>query len=278
MSNKHIVLAIVTLFTIFQVVNLSTKKENRVTYLDKLTNPSTPTPTPYIFPYKIPQIPKSRSYRTVIVGDSIVESLGLNANILREYLIYYYPDSEFVNYNYGYGATNILSLPERLTSWTKNRESSNQAILKQGFELIILESFAYNPLSEYPLEEGLKMQTDVLEQSVLQILKEKPGSVIAFMTPIAPNPDNFARDVYHLSQEQSSYWVKERIAYIENHKRFALEKGIPLIDVYTASLKDDGLVDTQYISNDFIHPSNEGLNLMSRQIADFIYYNKIFPE
>ena len=59
----------------------------------------TPIPTPYQFPYKNPIIPKGQSYRLIIVGDSIVNSLGLNANVLREDLIKYYPDSEFVTYN-----------------------------------------------------------------------------------------------------------------------------------------------------------------------------------
>ena len=74
----------------------------------------TPTPTPYQFPYKNPIIPKGQSYRIIIVGDSIVNSLGLNANVLREDLIKYYPDSEFVTYNYGYPSTNVLSLYQRL--------------------------------------------------------------------------------------------------------------------------------------------------------------------
>jgi len=74
-----------------------------------------PTPTPYQFPYKNPIIPKGESYRIIIVGDSIVNSLGLNANALREDLLKYYPDSEFVTYNYGYPSTNILSLYQRLT-------------------------------------------------------------------------------------------------------------------------------------------------------------------
>src|SRR4029079_14175817 len=74
-------------------------------YSQKPNNPSennTPAPTPYQFPYKNPSISKNGSYRIVIVGDSVVGTLGLNANVLRERLISYYPNSEFVTYNYGY--------------------------------------------------------------------------------------------------------------------------------------------------------------------------------
>ena len=237
-----------------------------------------PTPTPYQFPYKQPVIKKSRSYRTIIVGDSIIRTLGLNANVLREYLIEYYPESEFVNYNYGYGATNVMSLPERLNEKTVYLEETNPAILKQGFELIIIESFAFNPLSEYPPEEGLVKQTEILEESVRSILKEKPNAALVFMTPIAPSVGEFGKGVVELSPEQRGFWANERIAYVDNHRKFAEGKGIPVIDVYKASLKPNGAVDLKYVSNDFIHPSEEGIKLISREIADFIYENKIFPE
>ncbi|HKB88739.1 MAG TPA: SGNH/GDSL hydrolase family protein [Patescibacteria group bacterium] len=236
------------------------------------------SPAPYQFPYKNPVIPKNRSYRIVIVGDSIVASLGLNANTLREDLIKYYPDSEFVTYNYGYPSTNVLSLYERLTQKTKNDSAENPAILKQGFELIIIESFGYNPLSQFPLEEGLKKQNDELEKSVEAILSVKPNAALAFMTPIALDPLHFAMGTRDLSPTVRKQWVEERVAYINNHKKFAQEKGIPIIDVYEASLKPNGEVDRTYISDDFVHPSKKGIDLISKTIADYIFANKIFPQ
>jgi lysophospholipase L1-like esterase len=237
-----------------------------------------PTPTPYRFPYKNPVIPKNRSYRMIIVGDSIVNSLGLNANVLREDLIGYYPDSEFVTYNYGYPSTNVLSLYQRLTEKTTNNGTENQAILKQGFELIIIESFGNNPLSQFPLSEGLQKQDDELERSVKAILAEKPNAAIAFLTPIALDPVNYARGTVALSYEVRKRWVAERVAYIDNHRKFAEDKGIPVIDVYKASLKPDGTVDRSYISDDFVHPSKKGIELISKSIADYIFTNKIFPQ
>lgn len=236
------------------------------------------SPISYQFPYKNPVIEKKRSYRTVIVGDSIVNSLGVNANTLREKLIEYYPDSEFVNYNYGYPSTNILSFPARLIEGGDGSQFENHPILRQGFDLIIIESFGYNPLSDYPLDDGLSKQSEILENSVRKILEEKPNAALAFMTPIAPSKSNFAKFSRDLSPEERVRWVEERIAYIENHKRFAGEKGIPVIDVYTASLSPDGSANEVYISDDFIHPSEEGIELISQEIADYIYENQIFPK
>lgn len=243
-----------------------------------LINNIPPTPTPYQFPYKNPVIPKNRSYRIIIVGDSIVASLGSNANTLRLNLINYYPDSEFVTYNYGYPSTNVLSLYPRLTEKTTNNGTENQAILKQGFELIIIESFGNNPLSEFPLSEGLQKQDDELERSVKVILAEKPNAAIAFLTPIALDPVNYARGTVALSSEVRKQWVAERVSYIDNHRKFAEDKGIPVIDVYKASLKPDGTVDRSYVSDDFVHPSKKGIELISKSIADYIFTNKIFPQ
>lgn len=237
-----------------------------------------PSPTPYQFPYKNPVIPKDRSYRMVIVGDSIVNSLGLNANVLRLDLISLYPNSEFVTYNYGYSATNVLSLYQRLTEKNTNNGSENPAILKQGFELIIIESFGNNPLSEYPIPEGLNKQSAELEKSVKAILAEKPNVALAFMTPIALDPVNYARGTVALSPEVRKQWVAERVSYIDNHRKFAENLGIPVIDVFKASLKSDGSVDRSYISDDLVHPSKKGIELISKTIADYIFTNKIFPE
>jgi len=116
------------------------------TLIQNIIPVTTPTPTPYQFPYRGPVIPKAQSYRIIIVGDSIVNTLGLNANALRLDLIKYYPDSEFVTYNYGYPSTNVLSLYQRLTETTNDGTKDNQAVLTQQFELVIIESFGNNPL------------------------------------------------------------------------------------------------------------------------------------
>jgi lysophospholipase L1-like esterase len=256
-------------------VILSQTKTEPATFISHIV--STPTPTPYQFPYKIPLITKNQSYRIILVGDSIVAAFGPNANSLRLELIKKYPDSEFVTYNYGYPAMNITTLRDRLTTTTKNADEEHQSILSQGFELIIIESFGYNPLSNLPLLEGLAKQTQILEESVQLILREKPNAVLVFMTPIALSKTDFAKGTYELSQETRNAWVTERIAYIENHKKFANEKGIPVIDVYQASLQPNGDVDKKYIGTDFIHPSDKGIDLMSKAIATFIYEHEIFP-
>ena len=238
-----------------------------------------PTPTPYQFPYKIPQVPNKRSYLTFLVGDSIVAALGANDEGLREDLLKNYPNHEFVNYNYGFPSTNIESLPDRINSTTTNLGTSYQSINSQGFDLIIIESFAYNPLSQYPVADGVKKQTEVLDQSVRELISTHPNAVIAIMTPIAPNKELFAKGTLDLSPTVRAQWVSERVAYIKNAIDFAQSHNIPLIDVYTKSLTPSGDGDLKYIDpHDYIHPSKTGIILINQTIADFIFNNKIFPE
>lgn len=254
-----------------------------VVFMGKAPNiPVQPIPSPTVFspfPYKVPQIPSKKAYLTYLVGDSIVESLGANADGLRQDLIKLYPGHEFVNYNYGFGSTNILTLEDRLTTETTYQGTKYPPILKQGFDLIIIESFGYNPLSEYPLNEGLIKYEEVLDTAVKQIIQEKPEAVIALLTPIAPNQENFAKYNYMLSPAVRVSWVQERRAYINKMIEYANKNKIPLINVYQESLLPNGDGNLKYINKtDYIHPSVDGKILIEQTIAKFIFDNKIFPE
>lgn len=254
-----------------------------VLFMGKVPVPIT-SPTPLAmefnpFPYKIPQVPVKRSYLTVLAGDSITESLGLNADGLRQDLIALYPNHEFVNYNYGYGSTNILSLADRLTTETTYLGTKNPPIFNIGFDLIIIESFAYNPLSQYPLNQGLITYEQTLDSDVKQIISQKPNAVVAIMTPIAPNAENFAKYSFMLSPAVRSSWVQERRAYIQKAIEYANNNKIPLINVYQESLLPNGDGNLKYINtSDYIHPSVEGIKLIESTIANFIHDNHIFPE
>ncbi|MDO8551227.1 MAG: hypothetical protein Q7S03_00900 [bacterium] len=232
-----------------------------------------------LFPYKRPSIPAKRAYLTFLVGDSIIAALGKNADQLRKDLIANYPAHEFVNYNYGFGSTNILTLPDRLNNQTTYLGETFPPINEQTFDLIIFESFAYNPLSQYPLEEGLKKQTEILDMSIKEVIEKHPNSVVAIMVPIAPSEKFFAKGIIDLTIEVRKQWVKERVAYIKNAIEFAQKNNIPLINVYEKSLTAEGTANLKYINpSDYIHPSNEGIKLISKTIADYIFQNQIFPE
>lgn len=206
----------------------------------------------------------------VFVGDSMTEYLG-NFDELRNDLKKYFPDKKFLLLNYGFSSTNILSVQDRL-----DRESSHsgrvfQAINDIPFDLIFIESFGHNPLSQYSLEEGLRLQDNALDKIMETILKKHPRKSIVFVATIAPHQDRYAEGVVNLTTDKRKEWARERAAYIQNHIEYAKSRRIPLINIYEKSLSQGGGGNIDYINtNDFIHPSPTGIYFISEEIAKFL--------
>ena len=213
-------------------------------------------------------------YLIILVGDSMTEYIG-NSTEMRQYLSESYPGKTFDIYNYGFGSTNILSIPSRLTDWT-NRDRAYQPILDIDADLVILESMGHNPLSQFPLEEGLRKQNQALEVITKLIKERRPNTKLAYLTTISPNSKTNANNAVELSDETRVAWVKERISYIKNHEKFAKDNNIPLIDVFSKSLDKNGDGNLTYIEDkNYIHPSPKGILLLQREIADFVYNNNL---
>lgn len=247
-----------------------------------LIPPSTPTPspTPKIYQtiehYNPPIIPAAPSYTLIFVGDSMTESLGENFDTLRVDLKKYYPDKVFGLFNYGFGSTNILSIEDRLNNDTNYQGKNYPAILSRYFDIILIESSGNNPLSQFPIEEGLQKQTAALDHMVAEINDFHPHALIVFIATIAPSQTLYGKGAVTLSPAARNQWANERRAYIENHINYAKNHNIPLINVYAKSLDKNGLAITKYLdSNNYIHPSALGVSLISQTIADYLFQNKI---
>lgn len=221
------------------------------------------------------QNPSKANPTIVFIGDSMTEYLG-NFDELRAYLKKYYPKKEFLLLNYGFGATNILSVPQRLEQESSHSGRVFQAVNDIVFDLVIIESFGHNPLSGYTLSEGLKLQEQTLDKIVTSIGKKHPKSKIVFMATIAPNRERYGEGVVNLTTPKRAEWADERSQYIKNHISYAKKHKIPLINIYEASLDKAGSGNVDYInSNDFIHPSPTGIYFISETIAKFIYNNRL---
>ena len=220
------------------------------------------------------QVKYPPDFLVVLVGDSMTEYLGNSAE-LRVFMSEYYPGKTFDFLNYGFGSTNILSLPDRLVNWTEHGRAF-KPILDIPFDMIIIESFGHNPLSEYPLEEGLRKQNETLDKIVELIRSKKPDAKIVFLATISPNKKVYAGHLVDLTPETRVIWANERVAYIKNHIEYASSHDIPLINVFEKSLDFEGNGNLKYIEDqNYIHPSPTGIIFISREIADFIYRNKL---
>lgn len=219
------------------------------------------------------QVKYPQDYTFLLVGDSMTQALG-NCDELRRYLKEYYPSKSFEFLNYGFGSTNILSLQARLEQDTEFGRTF-RPITQIDFDILLLESFGNNPLSQLPLEEGLKKQTDALDSAMETLKRTNPRAKVIFVATIAPNKAKYGQGVVDLTSEQRVKWVDERIAYVQNHLEFAKSRNIPYINIFEKSLKDgDGNLE-YLLETDYIHPSPSGVYFISRQIADFIHENRI---
>ena len=230
--------------------------------------------------YASPTLQKSDIYNIYLIGDSMTHALGPRGGRFTEVISKAYPGAFFEVSNYAEAGQNIEMMEEHLY---KVVTPAGDVTLKPVFDgdpqVIIIESFGYNPLSQHGLEGGLKKQNEVLTHIMQKLTERFPNTVIFFMATIAPDRDTYGRKVLKSDSQGSRLQADERIAYIKNHIKFAQDHNIPIIDVYSESLDAQGDGDTKYINpDDNIHPSAEGLELMSQVMTKRIQEENIFPQ
>lgn len=224
-----------------------------------------------------PLIKPALKYHLVLVGDSMIERSG-NFEMFRSKLSQYYPNKNFDIDNYGFGSTNILSLQDRLEKPFDHLGQKYKPILDIDFQIVFIESFGHNPLSQFKLAEGLKKQNESIDQAILTIRKSHPKSSIVLIATISPNSSRYAEGVVVLLPEKRKEWADERTAYIKNFIKYANDHRLPLVNIYQKSLDASGNGNIDYIdTKDFIHPSPTGLRLISDEIADYIFKARLLP-
>lgn len=208
----------------------------------------------------------------------MTEYLG-NFDELSTGLARFYPKKTFLLLNYGFGSTNILSVQDRLEKPSTHSGRIFQPVNDIPFDYIFIESFGNNPLSQFPLDEGLQKQTQALDQIIETITLKHPKSSIIFIATVAPIRKRYGEGVVNLLPEQRQAWADERIAYIKNHLQYAASHHIPVVNIFEASLTSDGSGNIDYINtNDFIHPSPTGIRYINEEIARFVAERKLVKD
>jgi lysophospholipase L1-like esterase len=243
----------------------------------------TPIPEPPYGTYHAPTISKKDYYIIAMVGDSMTEVLGPHGGKLSELLNSLYQSTpghqRIVIDNYAKGATNILGLQDAMKEKTIAGDSVLDPLLSRQVDMILVESFGYNPLSQFGEQDGLKKQSEILDSLMRVLVKSHPNTAIIFVATIAPHKETYALEEKTGEMSDRIAAAEERSAYIKNHMDFAKAHGIPLIDIYDASLTPDGDGNLLYINpNDHIHPSFAGIDFIDDKIAHFIYDSHILPQ
>lgn len=279
-EKKVLVLSVIFIASILLVSLYVLKTKNTEYFKNDLFPSLTPTP-PQNIGIQANPTPKESEYTIFLVGDSMTHALGPHGAELNQYLnkLYKNTGKGILIDNYAVGGTNVLDLKEQMTSHATYWDSAFSPLMSRQFDLIIIESFGYNPLSQFSLSEGLQRQNQALFEAIRDLRTSHPDAKIVFLATIAPNKEKYAEKTEPgLTTQERKLQAEERIAYIKNHIEYARKNNIPLINVFEKSLDKNGDGNLQYINpDDYIHPSAEGVIFISKEIASFIYENGLLP-
>jgi len=269
-----LILVVVSEFALSQLKSPISEAPNLLAIVPSIK----PTDTPFTT-YTKPVIAKSERYDIYLVGDSMVHAFGPRGGQFNEILSRAFPGTFFEISNYAEANQSILLLPARLKEPVQaEKDLKFDPIMEGRPHLIIIESFGYNPLSQFGKEEGLKKQEEVLTEVMTTLTNHFPNTAIMFLAAIAPDKKTYGKNISHATPDERWAQAEERIEYITNHIDYAREHNIPLINAYEESLDAQGDGDTKYINpDDNIHPSAEGLALMGRVMTRRIQEENIFP-
>ena len=279
---KGLVIVIVIILFLYGFVSQD-KESPKPQVITQVIQKIDPTPTVTLFQQFVqPKVPLKDIYRIALLGDSMTHALGPHGGDFSEYMNEEYKKlagAAIIVDNYADPSTNIQSLKIRLSEPLEIDKTIYPPIRdRKDLDLIIVESFAYNPLSHLAQDHSEKEHHRELRYFLEFVAKELPSTKVIFMSTIAPNSLRFASPVQTMSAGDRKLQVAERSGYLERHIELAGLYGIPVINVYAKSLTstDDG--DIRYINpSDYIHPSFAGIELIAREMTEFIVNQRILP-
>ena len=228
----------------------------------------TPTPSPTPTPTPAPSVrpvPNKQSYIIAAFGDSMVDTMGENLDYLDKQMMARYPSTKFKFYNYGIGSQNVVEGNNRFDVPFNYKTRNYPRINEIKADIIIISSFAYNPLSPYNKAVHMDALKDLITKS------KNTGAKVYLLAEIAPLKTGFGKGVGGVNWEDSK--VKEHVGYIlqnlDGAVSLAAQTNTPLINAYKESQVDGKYGDKTYIAtHDGIHPSIEGEVFMATIIAD----------
>lgn len=230
----------------------------------------TPTPSPSPSPTPAPSVrptPSKESYTIAAFGDSMVDTMGENLDYLDKQMMARYPNTKFKFYNYGIGSQNVVQGNARFDVPFKYQTRDYSRINEIKADIIIISSFAYNPLEPYNKPKYLENLKDLITKS------KNTGAKVYLLAEIAPLKEGFGKGVGGVNWEEDKVkgHVLNIIQNLDATVALASQTNTPLINAYKASQVDGKYGNKAYVgSHDGIHPSVEGEVFMATIIADTI--------
>jgi hypothetical protein len=244
-----------------------------------VTKPPQPSPLPAPTSSPAPTPPPRQTQKDFItialIGDSMVDTMGTWCPYLNNHLKKTYPQTHFELLNYGVGSTNILSALDRLTQPLSYQDRNYPSPLAANPDVVIIESFAYNPL---PLsEDNLQQHQQILSQ-LANLVRNETSAQLFFLTTIAPHHQKFGTGPNGVNWDSRSIVPHTEAihAYLENTINTARNLGIPVIDAFHSSQDSNGNGREALINpGDHIHPSVAGHQFLAQTIAHTLISSRV---
>jgi len=178
-----------------------------------------------------------------------------------------YPTTKFKFYNYGIGSQNVVEASKRFDVPFSYKTRNYPRINEIQADIIIISSFAYNPLSPYDRAAHMAALKDLITKS------KNTGAKVYLLAEIAPLKTGFGKGVGGVNWEDAK--VKEHVDFIlqnlDASVSLAPQTNTPLINAYQKSQVEGKYGNKTYVgSHDGIHPSVEGEVFMAEVIAETI--------
>ena len=228
----------------------------------------TPTPSPSPSPTPAPSVrpsPNKSEYVIAAFGDSMVDTMGENLDYLDKQMMARYPTTKFKFYNYGIGSQNVIEGNKRFDVPFSYKTRNFPRINEIKADIIIISSFAYNPLSPYDKNIYLENLKDLIQKS------KNTNATVYLLAEIAPLKEGFGKGVGGVNWDEAK--TQEHVGFILQNLdatvALAAQTNTPLINAYKASWTNGKYGNKTYVgSHDGIHPSIEGEVFMATVIAD----------
>ena len=228
----------------------------------------TPSLTPKLKPSVSPQpSPNKNMYVIAAFGDSMVDTMGENLDYLHRSMKNKYPSTEFKLYNYGIGSQNVVEANKRFSDSFTYQTRNYPPIEQIKADIIIISSFAYNPLYPYDKNAYLSALKEVISKA------KNSSTAVYLLAEIAPLKDGFGKGAGGVNWDEQK--TKEHVGYILQNLdatvSLASQTKTPLINAYKQSQVDGQYGNKTYVGNhDGIHPSIEGEVFMADVIASVL--------
>lgn len=207
------------------------------------------------------------------VGDSMTDLMGPNLPYLKTELKKYYPKADLNLLNYGVGGDNIENGSARIRGEYNYQGRHYPTLTSIEPDIIVIESFAYNPFSNGENELDRHWQ-DLA--NLVDYIKNNTKVKIIIMATIAPTKEFFGQGPAGVNWPKDlAFRQAEKInQYLDNTVRFAKSANLPLVDVYHQTLLSNGEGNLDYINpGDHIHQNVAGNELIAKLLAEAIKNN-----